>query len=70
MNRKNLDSALNISQNLRRLLGKLAAMQMALRCSEVYFARCCAMKQSGTVALCVCFKKWRCDFTFSMTKIK
>ena len=32
------------------LVGKLAAMQAALSCSELYFARCCSLKQNGTVA--------------------
>ena len=32
------------------VLGFLAAIQLAVSCSELYFARCCALKRSGTFA--------------------
>ena len=41
------DSQISFIKCRRHLL---AAIQLAVSCNELYFARCCALKQTGTFA--------------------
>jgi len=42
------DSQISVKKCRRHLL---AAIQLAVSCSELYFARCCALKRTGTFVL-------------------